>query len=330
MVHYLIRRLLIGFVTLAMITFVIFGLIRNMPGTPLTMDLAETDPSRQISQDELARLEKIYGLDKHWSVAYVQWLGNLVKLDFGRSFREKRAVSTVIGERIGPTLVLSTTSLILAYLLAVPLGLYTTARGGRTDERVTSTLLYMLYSVPSFVTALLLLNLFYVRLEGTPFQLPLGGMSSMNYEELSGPGKVWDRFKHMLLPVLCATYGSLAYYSRFVKSNLEEVIRQDYIRTARAKGVPPFQVLVRHAFRNTLIPFVTLIGLTLPGLLSGFVILESVFTWQGMGLLFLDSITNRDYPVIMGLTLMFSVLTLAGQLIADILYAFVDPRVTYS
>jgi peptide/nickel transport system permease protein len=330
MVPYLIRRLLIGFVTLAMITFVIFGLIRNMPGTPLTMDLAESDPSRQISQDELERLERIYGLDKHWSLAYVQWVGNLAKLDFGRSFREKRPVSTVIGERIGPTLVLSTTSLILAYLLAVPLGLYTTARGGKTDERVTSTLLYMLYSVPSFVTALLLLNLFYVRLEGTPFQLPLGGMTSMNYEELSGFGKVWDRFKHMLLPVICATYGSLAYYSRFVKSNLEEVIRQDYIRTARAKGVPPFQVLVCHAFRNTLIPFVTLIGLTLPGLLSGFVILESVFTWQGMGLLFLDSITNRDYPTIMGLTLMFSVLTLAGQLIADILYAFVDPRVTYS
>jgi peptide/nickel transport system permease protein len=175
-----------------------------------------------------------------------------------------------------------------------------------------------------------LLNLFYVRLEGTPFQLPLGGMTSMNYAELSTPGKLWDRFLHMLLPVLCATYGSLAYYSRFVKSNMEEVIRQDYIRTAHAKGVPPFRVLVHHAFRNTLIPFVTLIGLTLPGLLSGFVILESIFTWQGMGLLFLDSITNRDYPTIMGLTLMFSLLTLAGQLIADILYAFVDPRVTYS
>jgi peptide/nickel transport system permease protein len=134
----------------------------------------------------------------------------------------------------------------------------------------------------------------------------------------------------MLLPVACATYASLAYYSRFVKSNLQEVIRQDYIRTAHAKGVAPFQVLVRHAFRNTLIPFVTLIGLTLPGLLSGFVILESIFTWQGMGLLFLDSITNRDYPTIMGLTLIFSLLTLAGQLFADILYAFVDPRVTYS
>lgn len=330
MVAYLIRRLLLGLVTLAMITFVVFGLIRNMPGTPLTMDLAETDPSRQISDEDLQRLERIYGLDKHWSVAYVQWLGNLGRLDMGRSFREKRPVTTVIGERIGPTLVLSATSLGLAYLLAVPLGIYTAARSGRPDERVLSTSLYMLYSVPSFVTALLLLNLFYVRLEGTPFQLPLGGMTGMNHDELSSLGKVWDRFIHMLLPVACATYGSLAYYSRFVKSNLEEVIRQDYIRTARAKGVGPLAVLVRHAFRNTLIPFVTLLGLTLPGLLSGFVILESIFTWQGMGLLFLDSITNRDYPTIMGLTLMFSLLTLAGQLVADILYAFVDPRVTYA
>jgi peptide/nickel transport system permease protein len=330
MLTYLIRRLLIGLVTLVMITFVIFALIRNMPGTPLTMDLAETDPSRQISEEDLERLERIYGLDKHWSLAYFQWLGNLVRLDLGRSFREKRPVTDVIGERVGPTLVLSVTSLSLAYLLAIPLGLLTTARSGRRDERALSTLLYMLYSVPSFVAALLLLQLFYVRLEGTMFQLPLGGMTSMNHEELSALGKLWDRFIHMLLPVACATYGSLAYYSRFVKSNMQEVIRQDYIRTARAKGVAPFQVLVRHAFRNTLIPFVTLMGLTLPGLLSGFVILESIFTWQGMGLLFLDSITNRDYPTIMGLTLLFSVLTLAGQLIADMLYAFVDPRVTYS
>jgi peptide/nickel transport system permease protein len=225
---------------------------------------------------------------------------------------------------------LSVTSLLLAYLLAVPMGLFATVRSGRMDERVLSTVLYMLYSIPAFVTALLLLNLFYVRLEGTPFQLPLGGMTSMQYDQLTAAGKVWDRLLHMILPVTCATYAGLAYYSRFVKSNMEEVIRQDYIRTARAKGVGPFRVIVKHAFRNTLIPFVTLMGLTLPGLLSGFVILESIFTWQGMGLLFLDSITNRDYPTIMGLTFMFSVLTLGGQLIADILYAFVDPRVTYS
>jgi peptide/nickel transport system permease protein len=330
MVSYLIRRVLIGVVTLFLITFVIYGLVRNMPGTPLTMDLAETDPSRQISQEDLQRLEQIYGLDKHWFAAYFQWLGNMAKLDMGRSFREKRPVTTVISERIGPTLVLSVTSLVLAYLLAVPMGLYATVRSGRTDERILSTALYMLYSVPAFVTALLLLNLFYVRLEGTAFQLPLGGMTSINYEQFSWAGKLWDRFLHMLLPVVCATYASLAYYSRFVKSNMEEVIRQDYIRTAKAKGVGPVRLVLHHAFRNTLIPFVTLMGLTLPGLLSGFVILESIFNWQGMGLLFLESITNRDYPTIMGLTFMFSLLTLLGQLTADILYAFVDPRVTYS
>jgi len=139
-----------------------------------------------------------------------------------------------------------------------------------------------------------------------------------------------DYLRHLILPITCFTYGSLAYFSRFVKSNMQEVIRQDYIRTARAKGVGPWRVIVHHAFRNTLIPFVTLIGLTLPALLSGSVILEMIFSWPGMGQLFFDSITRRDYPTIMGLTLMFSILTLVGQLLADVLYAVVDPRVTYS
>ena len=329
MLNYLIRRLLTGLVTLLLITFIIFGLIRNMPGTPLTMDMAEQDPSRKISDVDLKRLEKIYGLDKHWTAAYVQWLGNLARVDLGRSFHEKKPVRTVIGQRIFPTLLLSVTSLSLTYLLAVPMGLFATVRRGKPDERVLSTLLYMLYSLPSFVAALLLLVLFYQNLEGTPFQLQ-PGMKSGNYDELSTLGKTWDVFKHMILPVTCYTYGALAYLSRFVKANMEEVIRQDYIRTARAKGVGPFGVIVNHAFRNTLIPFVTLIGLTLPGLLSGSIILERIFTWPGMGQLFLEAISSRDYPVIMGLTLVFSILTLLGQLLADVLYAVVDPRVTYN
>jgi peptide/nickel transport system permease protein len=329
MLNYLIRRLFTGLVTLLLITFIIFGLIRNMPGTPLTMDMAEQDPSRRISDADLKRLEKIYGLDKPWTAAYVQWLGNLAHVDMGRSFQEKKPVTTVIGKRIFPTLLLSVTSLSLTYLLAVPMGLFATVRRGKPDERVLSTLLYMLYSLPSFVAALLLLILFYQNLEGTAFQLQ-PGMKSGNYDELSTLGRTWDVFKHMILPVTCYTYGALAYLSRFVKANMEEVIRQDYIRTARAKGVGPFAVIVNHAFRNTLIPFVTLIGLTLPGLLSGSIILEQVFSWPGMGQLFLNAITWRDYPVIMGLALIFSVLTLLGQLLADVLYAVVDPRVTYN
>jgi peptide/nickel transport system permease protein len=160
--------------------------------------------------------------------------------------------------------------------------------------------------------------------------LPLGQMYSDDHEQLSFLGKVWDVTRHAILPVTCETYGVLAYYSRFIRSNLEEVVRQDYIRTARAKGVSRFRVLTHHALRNTMIPLVTMLGLSLPGLLSGAVILEKIFTWPGMGRLFFESIGNLDYPVVMGLVLLFSTLTLIGNLLADVLYAVVDPRVTYS
>ena len=154
-------------------------------------------------------------------------------------------------------------------------------------------------------------------------------MTSDSYPTMSFWEKSWDLFQHALLPVACFTYGSLAYYSRFIRANMQEVIRQDYIRTAKAKGVPPRQIVWRHAFRNTLIPLVTLVGLTLPTLLSGAVILEQIFTWPGMGRLYFEAIGRRDYDTIMGLTLVFSILTLLGQLLADLLYAVVDPRVTY-
>ncbi len=330
MFGYLVRRILIGLGTLILITFVVYALIRNMPGTPITDRLMEADPSRRLRKEDLERLMRAYGLDKPWYVAYFHWMGNLLQGDLGRSISRKQPVTTLIGERIGPTLLLSATSLILAYLLAVPLGLYASVRNGRPDERLLSTLLYMLYSLPSFVAALFLLSFFAVRLAGTPFELPLFGMHSDRFPELPFYGKVLDIMRHMFLPVLCFTYGSLAYFCRFVKSNMLEVIRQDYIRTAQAKGVPPTRVIVVHAFRNTLIPFVTLVGLTMPGLLSGSVILEQIFAWPGMGRLFFEAISERDYPTIMGLVLMFSVLTLVGQLLADILYAVVDPRVTYS
>jgi len=155
----------------------------------------------------------------------------------------------------------------------------------------------------------------------------LYGMKSDGYSSMTGTQQAWDIFKHALMPVICYTYGSLAYYSRFIRANMHEVLMQDYIRTARAKGLGPIDVLVKHAFRNTFIPLVTLIGLTLPSLLGGSVIIERIFSWPGMGQLYFESILERDYPTIMGLTLMFSILTLAGQLLADIFYAMADPRV---
>lgn len=323
MLSYLTRRLAIGLMTLILITFIVYGLIRNMPGTPLTQELSALDPSRMMSEADMERILKTYGLDRPWYESYVVWIGNVLQGDMGRSFSRKRPVTEVIAERIGPTLLLSVTSLLLTYLLSIPIGLTATARSGKLDERVVSTVLYMLYSFPSFVAALILQLYLAVRWGW----LPLFGMTSDNYEQLSTAGKVWDILVHSIMPVTCFTYGSLAYYSRFIKANMNEVIRQDYIRTARAKGLGPVKVLVVHAFRNTLIPFVTQIGLMLPALFSGAIIIERIFSWPGMGGLFFESIRERDYPTIMGLTLLFSALTLAGQLLADILYAVVDPRV---
>ena len=328
MLTYLTRRLMIGAMTLLFVTFLIYALIRSMPGTPLTLDPATQDPSKKISKENLELLYKAYGLDKPWYIGYRDWLLNLARGDMGDSFRERKPVLGVIGQRIGPTLFLSLTSIAIAFGLAIPIGLYSSAKSGHWSERVVSVILYMLYSLPSYVAGLLLLYLFYVYLQDTIWQLK-PGMVSDEYPRLSGPEKAGDLLKHLILPLICFTYGGLAYDSRFVKANMEEALRQDYIRTARAKGLGPLTVLWLHGFRNTLIPFVTLLGLTLPALLSGAIILEQVFSWPGMGTLFFTALTFRDYPVIMGLTLMFSVLTLAGQLAADILYAFVDPRVTY-
>jgi peptide/nickel transport system permease protein len=326
MIHYIIRRLLLGALTLVLITFLVYGLIRFMPGTPLTLNQAVADPSMQMSEADIKRLEKAYGLDKPWYEGYWDWIGKVVmRRDMGRSISRKQPVATLISERIGNTLILTVSSLILTYLLSIPLGLWMTARSDTLAAKSTGIVLYMLYSLPSFVAALYLQIIFAVKLGW----LPLRGITSVGYAEMSVFGQTWDIFLHALMPVICFTYGSLAYYSRFIKSNMQEVIRQDYIRTAKAKGLGEHSILVKHAFRNTLIPLVTLMGLTLPSLLSGAILLEMIFSWPGMGTLFFESLSERDYPTIMGLTLMFSVLTLAGQLLADILYAVVDPRVTY-
>ncbi|WP_437186345.1 ABC transporter permease [Planctomicrobium sp. SH668] len=323
MVAFFVRRISLAFLTLVMITFIVYGMIRSMPGSPVAQEMAMMDPGKQISEADKQRILKTYGLDKPWYQSYAIWIGNLAKGDLGTSFSRKSPVIDLIAERIFPTLLLSLSSLALTYVLSIPIGLYSTARSGKTDERVIATVLYMLYSFPSYVAALYLQLWLCVHLE----LLPLFGMTSDDHASMSNAGKAWDILQHAFLPITCYTYGSLAYYSRFIKANMNEVARQDFIRTAKAKGLGPVRVLLVHAFRNTLIPFVTQIGLMLPALFSGAIIIERIFTWPGMGGLFFQSIREHDYPTIMGLTLMFSVLTLVGQLLADVLYAVVDPRV---
>lgn len=326
MVQYLVRRGAISLVTLLLITIVVYALIRNIPGTPLTVDMAMMNPGKMASPADIKRFERLYGLDKPVYEAYFIWLKNVVRGDFGRSIpKNNQPVLRLIMSRLPATLMITVTSLLLTYLFSIPIGLWSTAEGGTTAERTVSTLLYMLYSLPAFVAALYLQLLFYSKLGW----LPLFGMTSDHFASMSTGGKIWDLFRHALLPIVCFTYGSLAYYSRFIRANMQEVIRQDYIRTAKAKGVPPARILWHHAFRNTLIPLVTLFGLTLPSLLSGAVILEQIFAWPGIGQLFFESISQRDYDTLMGLTLLFSVMALIGQVLADVLYAVVDPRVSY-
>jgi peptide/nickel transport system permease protein len=327
MAAYLVRRAIFGLLTLVVITCFVYGLARNMPGTPLTVQFGETDPSRKFNPEDLERMKRIYGLDKPWPVGFAQWLANVARGDLGRSISRKQPVATLIAERIGPTFLISGTALLLAWITAIPLGLYASARSGRADERVSSLMLYVLYSFPTFVAALFLQIIFAVWLRGTSWELPLFGMSDLP-TDAPLMARIADVARHMILPVTCQTYVGLAYDSRFIKANMEEAVRQDYVRTARAKGAGPWRVLFGHAFRNTLIPLVTLLGLSLPGLIGGSVIIEQIFTWPGMGRLFFESIRERDYPTIMGLTLMFSMLTLAGQLLADLLYCAVDPRVS--
>lgn len=326
MLNYLVRRLLIGLLTLVCITFIVYGLIRQMPGDPTTVAINESDPSKKLDPEALKRKRAEFFLDEPFPVGYAHWVGKIVRGDLGRSEYQKQPVSRAILQRVGPTLYLSVMSLMAAYLIGMPMGLYASARSGTTDERVASVILYGLFSFPVFVAALLLQYYFAFRWE----LLPLNQMHANGYESMSQWERMIDLAKHSILPIICYTYGSLAYYSRFIRANMAEALQQDYIRTARAKGVGYVRVLVKHAFRNTLIPMATLLGLTLPGLLSGTIVLELIFSWPGMGLLFLEALYSRDYSLIMGLTLLFSVLTLLGTLLSDILYAVVDPRVGFS
>lgn len=325
MFGYIVKRLLLAIPTLFGISVVTFVIINLAPGDPAYLQSSQVmDPrmSTRVYED----LRKYYGLDKPFHERYLQWIGRLARLDFGNSMStDGRPVATKIKERLWPTMSLALISLTLSLGLSIPIGIYCAARQNRLFDTVSSTFLYALYSVPSYVMAVPLILLVSVQWDLLPFR----GMTSDNHDSLSTTGKFMDLAKHYALITFCFSYGSWAYYSRFVRQNMLEVLRQDYVRTARAKGQSEWRVITLHAFRNTLIPMVTLLGLLLPEIIGGSVILEVMFNWPGLGRLFFESMMQRDYTTIMAMSFITAVLVLLGMLLADIGCALVDPRVAY-
>jgi peptide/nickel transport system permease protein len=303
------------------ITIISFTVMKMAPGDPTSL---VTDLNPNMNEETIARIRAHYGLDQPWHIQYLKWLRNMVMLDFGTSFSpDGRPVVDKILERIPITIFINIVSLLLILGIAIPIGVSSAVKQGSFFDRGTTVFVFLGFAIPSFWLALLLMRLFGVELEW----LPISGIRSLNYSELSQVGQFLDFAKHLILPIFISAFAGLASMSRYMRSNMLEVIRQDYITTARAKGLDERTVIFRHALRNALLPVITLLGLAIPGLIGGSVIIETIFAIPGMGQLFYQSVMGRDYPTVMGILVIGAVLTLLGNLFADISYSFADPRI---
>lgn len=318
---YIARRLLSAILTFFGITVAVFVLIHSVPGDPISFYTGVS--GRNVSHQAIEAIRREHHLDEPLVAQYLHWLRSAATMDFGRSIAGRGLVSVEILRRLPNSLLLNGIALALAALIGIPIGLWSARRPGRLLDRGSAVTFFLLYSLPSFWVALLLMQWLAVR-NGW---LPLYGMTGSDYASLGGLERLLDRARHLALPVLTLAYGQLAIFARFSRSAAYEVIRQDFITTARAKGVGEGTVLWHHTFRNALLPLITLLGLTVPYLISGSVIVEEIFQWDGIGLLFFDSIRARDYPVAMALTVITAIVTLFASLAADLLYAIADPRI---
>jgi peptide/nickel transport system permease protein len=279
----------------------------------------------KLSPDSFMKLRKLYDLDKPVHIRYLKWLSRVARFDFGESFIDNRPVIEKIAEKVPNTLILNILSMLLIFLIAVPIGIYSAVKQNTKYDKVFTFLSFFGYSFPSFWLALLLMMFFGVYLR----VLPISGIQSPGAESLTLIERAIDFLKHLILPLFVSAFGGIAGISRFTRSSMLEVVRQDYIRTARAKGLPENTVIFKHAFRNALLPIITILGLSVPGLISGSFIFETIFAWPGMGRLGWESAMSFDYTVVMGVVTIGGMLTLAGNLIADIAYAAADPRIRY-
>lgn len=343
MTTYILRRLLLIPPTLLGITIVAFFVMQLAPGNPVAAKLGigsgETG-SEAVSAKVIEEMSKYFGYDKPIYERYWIWLTRVLQGDFGRSTIDQRPALEKILERLPMTLQLSVLSIFLSYAIAVPLGVAQAVRRNTFFDHVSTLALFILYSLPTFWVALLFILYFGSGefLTWFPiYDINSPGIRFPIWEETGSVGawlaEFWrfflDRLWHLVLPVVCLTYPALALLSRLMRTGMLDVIRQDYIRTAAAKGLPEKLVVFRHALRNSVIPIVTMLGSLLPSLIGGAVIVESIFSIPGMGKLGFESILFRDYFVLMGILTISAVLTLLGFLISDLLYVAVDPRIRF-
>ncbi|HEY0212967.1 MAG TPA: ABC transporter permease [Paenirhodobacter sp.] len=311
--RFLFGRLMQSLVLLWLVSMIGFAILHLAPGGPLSQFIA----GGNLNADDIARLMAQYGLDRPLPVQYLEWVGRFLIGDWGNSFRDQQPVTAIIAGHIGATLELMLTSTLLSILIGGTIGIIGAVRRYSIFDTVATIGAMIALSIPTFWFGLAVIYVFSVDLGW----LPAGNRQTM------GHGSFLDRVHHLIGPCIVLALVSTAIWSRYMRSSMLDVINQDYIRTARSKGVPPFQILTHHAVRNALLPMITITGLHVPALLGGALVTETVFTWPGMGRLFLDSVSYRDYPVVMGILMFSALMVLIGSLLADLMYALADPRI---
>ncbi|HJY64659.1 MAG TPA: ABC transporter permease [Ignavibacteria bacterium] len=334
MTEYVIKRLLLFIPTLVAITLITFIISHLAPGDPTELKVGvsnesmKSDEKSQLNQQAKDYYKQKWGLDKPIYMQYVIWLTNMATGDFGNSFVDNRPVLEKIVERFPVSLPISLAAILISYLVAIPIGIYSAARQYSFWDRASTVVLFILYSLPTFwigtMAIVFLSNVEYLKI------FPTSGLYTLGSDDWSFIDKTWDRIWHLILPITCYTYGSFAYLSRQMRGSMLEVIRQDYIRTARAKGLKEKTVVLKHALRNSLIPIITLVAGIFPALVGGSVIIETIFSIPGIGQLAFQALISRDYPLIMAELVIAAVLTIVGLLIMDIMYALVDPRIAFT
>lgn len=309
---YILKRILVAIPVLIGITIIDYA-IMCMAGSPLEMLQGP-----RVSQAAVEAKKIALGLDQPVYIQYFVWLGQLVRGNMGYSMKSYQSVSSMIGSHLGPTLLLMGVSLIISMFIAIPAGIYSAIHQYSKRDYTVVTLSFLGSSMPGFFLSLLLIYLFTVRLGW----LPSSGMTTLGTQ-----GGVADVAKHMVMPVIVLAFSMAGSNIRYIRSAVLEILQQDYLRTARAKGIGHFRVINKHALRNALVPIITVIGMEIPVLFGGAVIIEQIFSWPGLGLMTMSAISNRDYPVIMGVCLLSAVVVLIGNLLTDVLYALADPTI---